>query len=143
MGLQFIDESNVERTLTVEDMKTDLFRDSFSDLFKSLNGWRPRGEHYWTPEYMLSFFDTYDADMEKQVEQERQELEERRLYLEVKHGRSFASYTDADIFNVEAARQRYAREAEEEKKAQALKDKFNARMSPLPVIDAWEHGSLG
>lgn len=141
MGLQFRDEAGNERTLTLTDMATDDFKDSYSDLFKVIYDFRPRGEHLWTPEVMLAFFDSYEerfAEKEKEWEEER---EARLDYLKCKHQRNFTSLKEAEDFNVQAALARYEREAEAERQEKDRKAEMTRRFSPLPVIEDWMYGT--
>lgn len=140
MGLQFIDINGTERTLTEADMLLPEFRESYSDLFKGLHGFRPRG--LMDPATMLRFFDTYEDEIEAHLERECHEEELYKASLEAQFGRSFETLSEAlrhrekveyDLYLQECA----AREAEE-----ARRRELTRRFSPLPLIEAWEHGVI-
>ncbi len=135
MGLQFIDADGTERTLTVADMMLPDFADSYSDLYKGINGFRPRGH---SPETMLHFFDTYEAQLAEHLEEEKRQL----AYVSERDGVAYTSWMH--YYDVKEQRDNEAWLAEK-----ALKDaklahqaEFIRRGSPLPVIEAWEHGTL-
>lgn len=139
MGLQFIDRNGDKRTLTLADMLTQDFQESYSDLFKGIYGFRPRGH---TAESMLHFFDTYE-ELYARAEAE-QEIERglRLDYLNYKHGREFTDLREAECFNEQVAYNRYMDELNRQEEEQARLAELNRRGSPLPVIEAWEYGSL-
>ena len=138
MGLEFNDNGNI-RTLTVADMATSDFQEAYSDLYKGLYGFRPRGHDVAT---MLHFFDTYEAEFAFAQEREEAALAYRLGYLEHKHGRKFADNREAERFNEQAAYNRFmdALHAEEEAKAEAAE--FVRRGSAMPVIEAYMHGDF-
>lgn len=136
MGLQFIDANGTERTLTEADMLLPDFQETYSDLFKSLHGFRPRG--MMDPASMLRFFDTYEAEFEAQAEQEKAAL----AYASERDGFAYTSWSH--FYELKEERDRKEWEAEEaaRRAAAAEKAEFNRRGSPAPVIEAWEHGAL-
>lgn len=128
-----------QAALTLSDMATPDYQDAYSDLYKGINGFRPRGHDAAT---MLRFFETYDARIEEVLEEDRREAAARLAYLNHKHGQVFDTLTIAERFNEKAAHDRFMAKLEVEMAEEAEKVEFNRRYSPAPVIDAWEHGSL-
>ena len=138
MGLEFNDNGNI-RTLTVADMATPDFQDAYSDLYKSLYGFRPRGHDVAT---MLHFFDTYEAELAFAQEREEAELAYRLGYLEDKHGRKFTNLLEAERFNERAAFNRYMDELHAAEQVRAEQAEFVRRGSPMPVIEDYMNGSF-
>lgn len=135
MGLQYVDGSGIERTLTVADMLTSDFQEAYSDLYKGLNGFRPRGHD---AETMLHFFDTYEARFEESQEEDRQAL----ARASERDGVEYTSWSH--YYDVKEAKDYAEWQAEEAKRqeAAAFHAEFTRRDSPLPTIIAWEHGSI-
>ena len=135
MGLQYVDGTGTERTLTVADMLLPDFQETYSDLYKGLNGFRPRGHD---AETMLRFFDTYEAAFEESEAEEAAALARRSEtdgveYTSWSHYYSVQEAKDhAEYLKEEAIRQEEAARAAE----------MARRFSPLPAIEAWEHGAL-
>jgi len=138
MGLQFND-NGVTRTLTLADMATMTFQEAYSDLYKGINGFRPRGH---SVESMLHFFDTYEEQFAQSEKEEAAARANRLAYLNQKHGQVFDTLTIAERFNEQAAYNRFMAKMEAESEAEAVKAEFKRRFSPAPVIDAWEHGAI-
>ena len=136
MGLQF--NGNI-RTLTVEDMATSDFQDVYSDLYKGLHGFRPRGHD---AETMLYFFNTYDEEFAAEQVRDADERAYRLGYLESKHGQKFDTYAEAERFNERAAFNRYMDELQAANEVKAQEAEFVRRGSAMPVIEAWMHGDL-
>lgn len=126
--------------LTLADMALPEYRDCYSDMFKSLHGFRPRGEWCNTPEFMLQFFNDYDADIEAELERDRREAAERLVYLNHKHGTEFTTLHEASRYNEQKAFERFAREEEEREAEAAAKAEMTRRFSPMPVIEDWLYG---
>lgn len=115
-------------------------QDIISDLAKSVYGTRsacPR-----TPEDQVSFMNRYDSLIEDALEDEKRERDNRLAYLNHKHGQVFDNLAVAERFNQQAAHDRYMVEIELERVAADERAEFNRRGSPMPIIEAWEHGSL-
>jgi hypothetical protein len=140
---QYVDGTGTERALTVADMLHPDFQEAYSDLYKGLNGFRPRGHDTAT---MLRFFDTYEENFAEHQAEEDIRQAARLKYLEEKHSRTFETYYEAQRFNEDAAWTRHQEQmAREEEEAEAIADhkaELNRRFSPLAAIEAWEHGSL-
>jgi hypothetical protein len=126
--------------LTLADMGTAEYKDCYSDMFKSLHGFRPRGEWCNTPEFMLQFFNDYDADIEAELERDRQEAAERLVYLNAKHGTAFTTLHEASRYNEQKAFDRFQKEEEAREAEAAAKVEMTRRFSPAPYIEAWEYG---
>jgi len=138
MGLQFIDAKGNERTLTLEDMKTPVFQDSYSDLFKGLHGFRPRGEYLCSPEVMLNFFDSYDQAMADYAAEEAAELARYSAEDGIEYRNWSHYYDEKERRDYEA----WERAQVERQEALDYRAAFNARGSALPAIEAWEYGSF-
>jgi hypothetical protein len=134
MGLQFVDANGTERTLTVEDMKTPAFQDAYSDLYKELNGFRPRCTT--SPEQMLRFFDSYEDEFEAQAEQEREALARASERDGIQY-RDWSHYYDC---KEQRDFEEWRREDEARKAREAVKMEMRRRFSPLPVIEDWMYG---
>lgn len=134
MGLAFNDNGNI-RNLTLADMATPAFQEAYSDLYKGLYGIRPRGH---SVETMLHFFDTYEKEFERHQAEEDAAL----AYRSEQDGIKYTSWNH--FYQVKEAKEQEAWEAEQAtRKAEAdLKAEFARRGSPLPFIEAWEHGTL-
>lgn len=135
MGLQFQDTNGTERTLTLEDMKTPDFQDSYSDLYKGINGFRPRGH---SPEVMLHFFDTYEESLAQHVAEEAAELARLSAMDGIQYRNWSHYYDEKERKDYEAWERAHA----ERQEALDYRAAFNARFSSLPAIEAWEHGCL-
>ena len=135
MGLQYVDGRGIERTLTVADMATPDFQDAYSDLYKGINGFRPRGH---SPEQMLHFFDTYEARYQEHEAEEAAALARRSEQDGIEY-RSWSHYYD-----VKEAQDHALWEVEEKVRLARLAERkeFSRRGSPMPAIVAWEYGSL-
>lgn len=123
--------------ITVADVVAnfDDYASGYSDLFKGLNGFRPRGSLV-TPQLIADFFNNYD-DMFA-IEEAREEAE--LVALRESHGIDFANwhaYYDWLEAKDEAERRAYYAELEAE---EAEKREFLRRGSPMPFIIDWEHG---
>ena len=131
MGLQFND-NGVIRTLTLEDMKTDAFRETYYDLYKSLHGIKPRWET--SPEVMLHFFDNYEAEMEAEHQRELDALK-------VRSERDGVEYTSwSHYYDVKESVAHAKWEAEQaETLAKAMERQLRGGI--LDTIEDWEYGS--
>lgn len=134
MGLTFNDNGNI-RTLTLADMATQDFQEAYSDLYKSLHGFRPRGHDAAT---MLRFFDNYETELA-----EVQAEEDRALARESEHDgveyRSWSHYYDVKEArdHAEWERENAARQAKLAERAEMYR-----RFSPLPVVEDWLYGRI-
>jgi len=114
--------------------------DIISDMAKDVFG--TRAACPTTPEAQVSFMNRYGDLIAEALEEERNERVQRHLYLNQKHGQTFATYEEAERFNIEAAMARFEREAAALAQVRNIRAEFMRRGSPLPVIEAWEHGGL-
>ena len=135
MGLQYVDGTGTERTLTVADMLTSDFQEAYSDLYKGLNGFRPRGHD---AETMLRFFDTYEAAFEESEAEEAAALKHRSE----QDGVEYTSWSHYYKVQEEKDHAEYLKEEAVRQEEAAIAAEMTRRFSPLPVIDAWEHGAL-
>jgi hypothetical protein len=134
MGLQFND-NGVTRTLTLADMATQDFQEAYSDLYKGINGFRPRGHDTQT---MLHFFDTYEAQFEESEEDDRRALKARSERDGIEY-RSWSHYYDEkERRDYEA----YEREQAARQAVLAERAEMYRRFSPLPVVEDWMYGRI-
>lgn len=91
---------------------------------------------------MLHFFDTYEEQYERAAQEEEEARARRLEYLNQKHGQVFDNLIVAERFNEQAAYNRFMDELHRHEEEQARQVEFVRRGSPLPIIEAWEHGSL-
>jgi hypothetical protein len=123
---------------TVQQIEADLYgwQGTYSDLFKGLHGFRPRGDMLNTADMICSFLNSYEENFRYSQEQEAEEL----AALGDQHGRVFRNWHEYyDMLERKDAREReeyFAEMAEEE----AEQREFNRRGSPMPFIIDWEHG---
>lgn len=134
MGLQFND-NGVTRTLALADMATQDFQEAYSDLYKGINGFRPRGH---SVEAMLHFFDTYEAQFEESEEDDRRALKARSERDGIEYRNWSHYYDEKERRDYEAyERQQAARQAVLDERAEMYR-----RFSPLPVIEDWLYGRV-
>lgn len=134
MGLLFND-NGITRTLTLADMATSDFQDSFSDLYKNIHGFRPRG---FSLESMLHFFDNYETELAEVEAEEARALKARSDRDGVKY-RSWSHYYDVKEArdHAEWERENAARQAKLAERAEMYR-----RFSPLPVVEDWLYGRI-
>lgn len=133
MGLQFTDNNGNTRTLTLADMATQDFQESYSDLFKGLYGFRPRGHD---AETMLHFFDTYEEAFKENEAEEARALE----FVSERDGIEYRSWSHYYDEKERRDYEEYAREQAARQAKLAEKAEMNRRFSPLPVIEDWLYG---
>ena len=126
------------KTVTAADVAAGLTDDwCYSDAFKEIYGYRPRGEFVTSPEYVAEFWNEFDVLFDAVVEQDRADLTAacEAVGIPVTSWMAYYDYTAA---------QRQA-EYEEFKAVEAAvaaeKAEFYRRGSPAPVIEAWAHGA--
>lgn len=124
-----------QAVLTLSDMETQDYQEAYSDLYKGINGFRPRGHDAAT---MLQFFNTYEAQFEESQEDDRRALKARSE----RDGVEYTSWSH--YYDVKEAKDYAEWQAEEAKRAALAAEaaEFVRRGSPMPAIIAWEHGSL-
>ena len=110
------------------------FAGTYSDLFKSLHNFRPRG--LMDPQIIADFLNSYEERFAEEEAREAAELEA----LGEQYGRVFRDWHEYyDMLERKDARERaeyFAEQAREEAEAR----EFARRGSPMPYIMAWEHG---
>lgn len=135
MGIEFND-NGIIRNLTVADMLTDEFRETYYDLYKGLNGIKPRWET--SPEVMLHFFDTYEEQYAAEREREAAELAALSQQDGIEY-RNWSHFYDEKERRDEEA---YQREAEAKASKRDYLARVAARFSPLAAIREWEYGAI-
>ena len=108
----------------------------YSDAFKSIYGYRPRGEYLNSPEAEASFWNSYEEESQRVEAEEQDTL---RFYGE-EHGRIFPTFSAYYDFIEAEEERRYCEAKEARRAAQAEREEFHRRGSPQPIIQAWEHG---
>lgn len=134
MGLQFTDNNGNTRTLTLADMATQDFQESYSDLFKGLHGFRPRG--LMDPATMLRFFDTYEDSFAEHEAEEARQLQ----YVSDRDGIQYRNWSHFYDEKERVAQEAYEREEAVRQAERAEKAEMNRRFSPLPIIEDWLYG---
>ena len=125
-------------TVTAADVVAGLTDDwCYSDAFKEIYGYRPRGEFVNSPEYVAEFWNEFDVLFDAVVEQDRADLTAACEAVGI-------PVTSWMVYYNYIAAQRQA-EHEEFKAVEAAvaaeKAEFYRRGSPAPVIEAWAHGA--
>lgn len=124
------------QTVTAADVEAGLTVDwCYSDAYKEIHGFRPRG-HSAAQE--ASFWNTFEEEFERVAEEEAQQL----ASLGEHYGRIFPSYSAYYNFLDEQSEAEYRAEKAAREAAAAERAEFNRRGSPMPLVDAWEHGDL-
>jgi hypothetical protein len=111
-------------------------QDIISDLAKGLYGTRsacPR-----TPEAQVFFMNNYEAAFKEEEEREAALLKRNSERDGIEYRNWSHYYSEQDRRAAEAWERENAARIEQ----QAHKAEFNRRGSPLPAIEAWEHGAL-
>lgn len=126
------------KTYQVADIAADLpmYREVYSDLFKGLHGFRPRGDMFNTPEMICSFLNIYDEEFEYHAQQEAREL----VALGEEFGQVFHNWHAYYDFLERKDQREYQEWMAEREQQEDFEREFARRGSPLPYIIAWEHG---
>lgn len=109
----------------------------YSDAFKEIYGYRPRGEYVNSPEYVAEFWNSFD-----ELFTQAQAVDKADLFaaceavgIPVTTWTAYYDYLEAKDL---VEREMYeAQEAE----AAAEKAEYYRRGSPAPVLEAWAHGA--
>jgi hypothetical protein len=126
------------KTVTAADVAAGLTDDwCYSDAFKEIYGYRPRGEYLNSPEYVAEFWNEFDVLFAEAEAQDRADL-----------AAACAAYgfeaTTWSSFYEQREEQEYLERLEglivQEEEA-AERAEFYRRGSPAPVIEAWAHGA--
>jgi hypothetical protein len=136
--LSLVHTQEMAMRYTVDQIAADLasWQSTYSDLFKGIYGFRPRGDFFNTARSIAQFMNSYDEEFRLSEERDRQEL----AALCEEHGHEFASWHDYYAW-LEIKDQREHKEWLAEREQQEnFQREFARRGSPLPHIIAWEHG---
>lgn len=109
----------------------------YSDAFKDIYGYRPRGEYLNSPEYVAEFWNDHERLFAESQEQDRRDLEAACEAVGIPVTTWSAYY---DHLEAEDLAEREALELAEED-ARLEREEFYRRGSPAPVVQAWEHGA--
>ena len=126
------------KTVTAAQVAAGLTDDwCYSDAFKDIYGYRPRGEFVNSPEYVARFWNEFDVLFAEAEAQDRAGL---AAACEA-HGieaTTWSSYYDQREAQEYLERQEYLAA---EEAAAAERAKYFRRGSPAPAIEAWAHGA--
>lgn len=114
-------------------MHTNDVLECFSDLFKGINGFRPRG---MSGDYVSWFMNNYDRLFEDSLQEEKAEL----AHLSEKHGQNFASMMAYYDFKEAADYLAYEQKKAADNAAKRERNDLHRRNSPRMAIYLWEHG---
>lgn len=117
---------------TLETLSTEALMEGYSDAFKDINGYRPRGEYLHTREYLIDFWETFN-DRLAQVEAE-----------DAAQLAALGFPTWMDYYN-HLDRQHALKCVSQKLLDEAIADmntEYSTRGSVVPVIDAWDRGDI-
>lgn len=126
------------KTVTAADVAAGLTDDwCYSDAFKEIYGYRPRGEFVTSPEYVAHFWNSFDELFAEAEAQDRADLAAacEAVGISVNSWMAYYDYLAAQQFA------EYKEQQAMEEAAAAVKAEFYRRGSPAPVIEAWAHGA--
>lgn len=109
----------------------------YSDAFKEIYGYRPRGEYLNSPGYVADFWNNFEAMFAEAQELDRQDLKAACEAVGIPVTNWSAYY---DFLETKDLMERERYEAEEAAAAEERAE-FYRRGSPAPVIEAWAHGA--
>jgi len=125
-------------TVTAAQVEAGLTDDwCYSDAFKEIYGYRPRGEYVNSPEYVAEFWNSFDELFAEAQEQDKADLAAACEAVGIPNTGWMAYY---DYLETQDRAEREAYEAMEAEAA-AEKAEFYRRGSPAPVLEAWAHGA--
>ena len=126
------------KTVTAADVVAGLTDDwCYSDAFKEIYGYRPRGEFVTSPEYVAEFWNSFDELFAEAQRQDRADLEAACEAVGIPVTTWMAYY---DFLEAKDLAEREAYDAMEAEYA-AERAEYFRRGSPAPVIEAWAHGA--
>ncbi len=126
------------KTVTAAQVAAGLTDDwCYSDAFKEIYGYRPRGEYLNCPEYVAEFWNSFDELFAAAQEQDAADLAAACEAVGIPVTNWMAYY---DFLEAKDQAEREAYEAMEAEAA-AEKAEFYRRGSPAPVLEAWAHGA--
>ena len=126
------------KTVTAADVVAGLTDDwCYSDAFKEIYGYRPRGEFVNSPEYVAEFWNSFEENFAEAQRQDRADLEAACEAVGIPVTTWMAYY---DFLEAKDLAEREAYDAMEAEYA-AERAEYFRRGSPAPVIEAWAHGA--
>jgi len=126
------------KTVTAAQVAAGLTDDwCYSDAFKEIYGYRPRGEYLNDPEYVAEFWNSFEELFAIAAEEDAQALAAacEAHGIEATTWMSYYEQREAQDAILEA------KYRAEEEAAAAEKAEFYRRGSPAPVLEAWAHGA--
>jgi hypothetical protein len=125
------------KTVTAAQVEAGLTDEwCYSDAFKEVYGYRPRGEYLNKPGYVAEFWNRFD----ELLAVAKAEEEEALAIICARHGivaTTWSSYYDQ---REEQDYLRYQEERAAAAEATAEKAEYFRRGSPAPVLEAWAYG---
>ncbi len=109
----------------------------YSDAFKEIYGYRPRGEYVNSPGYVAEFWNSFEELFDAAQEQDRADLAAACEAVGIPVTNWMAYY---DFLEAKDQAEREAYEAMEAEYA-AERAEFYRRGSPAPAIEAWAYGA--
>jgi hypothetical protein len=126
------------KTVTAAQVEAGLTDDwCYSDAFKEIYGYRPRGEYVNSPEYVADFWNSFEENFAEAQRQDAEDLQAACDAAGIPNTGWMAYY---DFLEAKDLAEREAYEAMEAEAA-AEKAEFYRRGSPAPVLEAWAHGA--
>ena len=126
------------KTVTAADVAAGLTDDwCYSDAFKEIYGYRPRGEFVTSPEYVAEFWNSFDELFDAVKAQDRADLEAACEAVGIPVTSWMAYYDFLEAKDLAEREECLAAE----KAAAAERAEYFRRGSPAPVIEAWAHGA--
>jgi hypothetical protein len=125
-------------TVTAAQVAAGLTDDwCYSDAFKSIYGYRPRGEYINSPEYVARFWNEFDVLCAEAEAQDREDLAAacEAAGIPVTNWTAYYDWLEAKDRADEAAF--YAEQAE----IAAEKAEYFRRGTPTHAVEAWAHGA--
>lgn len=122
------------KNITAADVLAGMTADwCYSDAHKDIYGFRPRGH---SAEQEAWFWNNFDSLWQNMQEEDERQLQSLRDHYQQEFP-TWMSYFD---FMDDRREQEYQAQLDEQAMAQAERREFLRRGSPLPIIQAWEHG---
>ena len=126
------------KTVTAAQVEAGLTDDwCYSDAFKDIYGYRPRGEFVNSPEYVAEFWNSFDELFAAAEAEDKADLFAvcEAAGIPVTTWSAYYEWLEAKDL---AERQEYLAA---EKAAAAERAEYFRRGSPAPAIEAWAHGA--
>lgn len=126
------------KTVTAAQVGAGLTDDwCYSDAFKEIYGYRPRGEYVNSPEYVADFWNSFEENFAEAQRQDAEDLQTACDAVGIPNTGWMAYY---DFLEAKDQAEREAYELAEMEAAEE-KAEFYRRGSPAPVLEAWAHGA--